>query len=234
MTWNDVFCNTFKALSKKIEPEVKKKLDFMLPSMPMVNACRADDFDFFQPLIDSGDLTIDQMHHAVQSYHIGKSKSGFPIFWLIDDLGIVYDGHIGDSWVSTLLKSRAPLLKYWPVNHCLFGLHLLTCSMPVSIVDSEQTAVILSELCPESLWMAYCDNSNLTVDLMASLQGHVVTIYPRTDPTMSNYLFFHDYANYVRQTYPSICLTVDATLEENASPDQKSRCIDLLDFILDK
>ena len=61
MTWDDVFCNTFKALRKKTTPEVKKKLDFMLPSMLMVNACRADDFDFFQPLLDSGDLTVDQI-----------------------------------------------------------------------------------------------------------------------------------------------------------------------------
>ena len=50
---------------------------------------------------------------------------------------------------------------------------------------------------------------------------------------MSNDLFFRDYANAVRQTYPSVHLTIDDTLEKNASPAQKSRCIDLLDFILE-
>ncbi len=224
-------------------------LDFMLPSMPMVNACRADNFEFFQPLIESGDLTIDQMLHAAQRYLLGKSRSGLPIFWMIDDLGIVYDGHLGSSWVSTTLKSREPLLQYWKVKHCLFGLHLLHWELsatgnstktnpqlnkPISIVESEQSAVILSELLPESLWMAYCSNSNLTVDLLKPLQDYTVTIYPRTDPTMSNYLFFHDYANYIRRTCPSIHLTVDETLEQNASDSQRSSCIDLLDFILDK
>ena len=104
--------------------------------------------------------------------------------------------------------------------------------LPISIVESEQTAVLLSELLPESLWMAYCDTPNLTLDLLEPLQGCTVMLHPRTDPTMSNYLFFLDYANQVRQIYPSIHLTVDNTLEENATDAQKSCCIDLLDFIL--
>ena len=101
MTWDDVFCNTFKALRKKTAPEVKKKLDFMLPSMPMVNACRADDFDFFQPLLDSGDLTVDQMHHAAQRYHLGKSKSGLPSMISIS-LSTVTSAHHGSPPPSRL------------------------------------------------------------------------------------------------------------------------------------
>jgi hypothetical protein len=263
MIWNDVFCNTFRALREKIEPEVKKKIDFTLPSMPMVNVCRADDFDFFQPLIDSGDLTIDQMHHAAQRYHLGKSKSGHPIFWMIDDLGIVHDGHIGNSWVSQMLKSRYPdLAQYIRPQHCLFGLHLLchtdytdmkspisavyartkksvksvesVCDLKtICVVESERSAVVLSEIFPESIWMAYSYTANLTVDLLEPLQGRTVTIYPRTDPFMNTYLFFLEYVNTVHQTYPCIHLTIDDTLEENTSSDQKSRCIDLLDFILD-
>ena len=237
MKWNELFCNTFKALEKSIDHEaIKKQVDFTLPSMPMVEACRANDFDFFQPLIDSGDLTVDQMHHAAERYHLGKSKSGRPIFWMIDEMQEVLDAHICDSWVSESLKKREPMLKYWQVKHCLFGLHLISqgAEMPVSIVESEASAVVLSELLPEFLWMSYCDNSDLTVDLLEPLQGYSVTIYPRTDLTMSNYLFFLEYANTVRQTYPSIHLTVDDTLEENATAEQKSHCIDLLDFILDK
>jgi hypothetical protein len=204
------------------------------PPTPLIQV--AYDSDFCQDTVARGVLTADQMYHAADHYRLGKSRSGKTIYWMIDELGIVRDGHLGNSWVSQLLKAREPLLQYWQVRHCLFGLHLVSqcASMPVNIVESEQTAVILSELCPESLWMSYCDNSNLTVDLLEPLQDHIVTIYPRTDPTMSNDLFFRDYANAVRQTYPSIHLTIDDTLEKNASPAQKSRCIDLLDFILDK
>lgn len=251
MKFDDVFCNTFKALRKKINPEIKKQVDMMLPSMPMVEACRADDFDFFQPLIEAGDLTVDQMHHAAQRYHLGKSKSGKPIFWMIDDFYQPLDGHIGDAWVSQSLKAREPLLQYWQVSHCLFGQHLLCHTDPtdinsfnlfnswfrniqISVVESEVSAVILSELCPESLWMAYVTPSNLTPDLFVPLQDCTVTIYPRTDPSMSNYLFFLDYAELVRRSCPNIRLTVEDILEQSATDDQKSRCIDLLDFITEQ
>ena len=52
----------------------------------------------------------------------------------------------------------------------------------------------------------------------------------RTDPTLSTYLFFKDLAALVRQRY-GLDITVDDTLEKRATPDQKSRCIDLVDFL---
>ena len=233
MKWNEVFCNTFKELHKKTEPEVRRQIDFMLPSMPMVEACRADDFDFFRPFIESGDLSIDQMHHAASRYFLGKTRSGQPVFWMIDDMHQPLDAHLGDTWISKLLKDREPLLEYWEVQHCLFGLHLSSdVEKPVAIVESESSAVVLSELLPDSLWMAYATTSHLVPELLAPLEGRTVTIYPRTDPTMSTYLFFLDYANIVRRQY-DINIQVDATLEDHATPDQKDRCIDIIDFFLE-
>ena len=80
MKWNDVFCNTFKELRKQTEAKVKKQVDFTLPSKPMIDACRTDDFDFFQPFIDNGRLTVEQMHHAAERYLLGKTRSRLPIF----------------------------------------------------------------------------------------------------------------------------------------------------------
>ena len=80
MKWNEVFCHTFKELRKHIEPEVSRPSDFMLPSFPMIEACRANDFDFFLPFLDSGRLTIEDMHHAAERYHLGKTRSGQPVF----------------------------------------------------------------------------------------------------------------------------------------------------------
>ena len=209
--------------------------DFILPSMKMVGDCRANDFDFFQPALAAGLLTEEQMHHAAERYHLGKTKSGRPIFWLIDDMLNPLDAHIApDFWISTTLRTREPLLEYWQVRHCLFGLHLLTnskLSAPVAIVENEQSAVILSELFPETIWMAYVSIPHLNTNLLAPLQGRTVTIYPRTDYTKSNYLFFLDYANHVRSLH-SLNLHVDATLEHHATDSQKSSCIDILDFIL--
>ena len=271
MKFQEVFCNSFKAIREQLHAEVKQQVDFMLPSMPMVNACRADEFDFFKPLLDSGDLTVDQMHHACERYFLGKTKSDTPMFWMIDEMFQPHDAHIDDNWISYYLKQREPLLDSWQVTHCLFGLHLLAhtestdsidikcpaeiaeikshtddtdgtdnkfsksqiLDKPVCVVESEQSAVILSEILPESIWMAYATLSNLTPELFAPLQGRTVTIYPRTDPSMSTYLFFCDYAELVRRSYPTIDLSIDSTLEDKATDEQKQRCIDLLGFLME-
>jgi hypothetical protein len=127
MKWNEVFCHTFKELEKTIAPMVKHQVDMMLPSMPMVEACRADDFDFFQPFIEAGRLTAEQMHRAAARYHLGKTRSGKPLFWMISETLDPMDAHIGsDAWLSSLLKARQPLLQHWCPTHCLFGQHLLS------------------------------------------------------------------------------------------------------------
>ena len=237
MKWNEVFCHTFKVLKKEIEPAVKKQVDFILPSQPMIDACRADDFDFFQPFIDAGKLTIEQMHNAAERYLLGKTRSGQPIFWMLDDMQTPLDAHIGTAtWMSSLLKRREPMLQYWQVQHCLFGLHLTSDfshqTSPIAIVESEASAVVLSELFPECIWMAYATTLHLSPDLFAPLEGRTVTLYPRTDPTLSTYLFFEELVDVTRRQY-DIDLTVDSTLEDYATAEQKDRCIDILDFILE-
>ena len=230
--------------------------DFILPSMKMVEACRADNFDFFQPWIEAGKMTVEQMHLACQRYHLGKTRSGQPIFWIIDDMQDPLDAHIGNGWISTLLKKREPLLNHWHPNHCLFGLHLnhgdwhndtkrsvdqgacprdsyrRQTAKNIAIVESEASAVVLGELFPESVWMAYATTAHLTPDLFVPLEGRTVTLYPRTDPTFSTYLFFEELADQTRRQY-DIDLTVDTTLEDHATASQKDRCIDILEFLQD-
>lgn len=241
MKWDEIFCHSFKAISQQNEAAIKEEVNFMLPSMPMVNACRTDDFndfDDFAPFIAAGKLTTEQMYHATQRYHLGMTKSGQPIFWMIDDMMVPLDAHIGDTWISNLLKQRHPILDFWRVRHCLFGLHLLvddslnTDEKPICIVESEASAIVLSELFPENIWMAYATTSHLLPDLLAPLEGRTVTIYPATDPTMSTYLFFLDYAKAVKRQY-NIDLHIDSTVEDHATAAQKERCIDLVGFLLD-
>ena len=234
MKFEEVFQYTFKALRQKIEPEVRKEVAFIMPSMPMVEACRADAFDFFEPFIAAGKLTIEQMQRACERYFLGKSKSGKPIFWMIDDMMAPLDAHIGSGWISEMLKKREPLLEYWQVQHCLFGLHLLslTENKTICVVESEASAVVLSELFPESIWMAYATTGQLTPDLFAPLEGQTVILYPRTDPTLSTYLFFRDLVDQTLRFY-DLDLSVDRTLEDYATEDQKEREIDLIDFLLE-
>jgi len=102
----------------------------------------------------------------------------------------------------------------------------------IAIVESEASAVVLSELFPECIWMAYATTPHLSPDLFAPLEGRTVTLFPRTDPTLSTFLFFEDLADVTRRQY-DINITVNSILEDYATADQKDRCIDILNFILE-
>lgn len=278
MKFEDLFQHSFKALRPQTS-DIRHQVDFMLPSMPMVEACRADVFNFFQPWIENGRLSVAQMQRACERYYLGKSKSGKAIFWMIDDMMEPLDAHIGEGWISEMLKKREPILEYWPVEHCLFGLHLLSLTdytdytdgsllrrdlghtenterteitemnppledrsvksersvrdyNIICVVESEASAVVLSELFPESIWMAYATIGHLTPDLFATLEGRTVILYPRTDSTLSTYLFFSDLVDQTLRLY-DLDLSVDTTLEDYATAEQKEREIDLVDFLLE-
>ena len=205
------------------------------PRPTLFEECRSDDSDLCHELTDRYGFTPEEMHRAAERYHLGRSKSGKTIYWMIDELGIVRDGHLANSWVSQMLKSRCPsFLQDWYPHHCLFGQHLLGVSpfenMPIGIVESERSAVILSEARPELLWLAYAYPLNLTVDLFEPLQGHTVTLFPRTDPNQDNYYAALEFADQVHRRY-HLDFRVSSLLEDNATPAQKSAEIDLADFL---
>ena len=327
MKIEELFSHTFKALREQIDSEaIKKQVDFLLPSMPMVETCRAEEFDFFQPWIDLGRLTVEQMHHAAERYLLGKSKSGATIFWMIDDLCRPLDALIApDTWISSLLKKREPLLKAWRPRRCLFGEHPLSYSLAennslaesaesaenyspaesnspaemaemteillreapseglsaisaisaghyktsassatsarplersaisaisagqyktsassaisarlleksISLVESPVSAVILSELYPNSIWLSTVPNTYFTIDLLEPLRGRTIKVYPHTDAPLSNYLSWLEIADMARQAY-QLDITVSCTLEDAASPSQKEREIDILQYL---
>ena len=203
------------------------------PRRTAIEECRSDDSDLCHELTGRYGFTPEEMHRAAERYHLGRSKSGKTIYWMIDELGICRDGHIGDSWVSQMLKARCPeVAQYICPRHCLFGLHLISQAdiKPLGIVGSERSAVILSEARPELLWLAYAYPLNLTVDLFEPLQGSTVTLFPSTDPHQDNYYASLEFADQVRRLY-HLDFRVSSLLEDNATPAQKSAQIDLVDFI---
>lgn len=204
--------------------------------LSLVEQCRADDSDFCRETVTGGWLDEEQMAHAAGLYRLGKSRSGRCIFWMIDESGRLRDGHIGDDWVSALLKARSPeLLQQWNARHCLFGLHLISSAeghQNVAIVESERSAVILSELFPGQVWLSTVYPANFTLDLLEPLRDHVVTLFPNTDPTMDCYLCWHEIADMARSTY-HLDITVSDILEQHATQDQKARKIDLVDFLFE-
>ena len=232
MTWNEAFPYTFKNLRKKFNiPEPSE--------LAMVEQCRADDSELCLEMTSAPfSLTEAQMHHAASRYLLGKSRSGKTIYWMIDERGNCLDGHVGsgshaaDTWVYQMLKHRYPeVAQYITPSHCLFGLHLIREVEGVAIVEKESSAVILSELYPQSLWLATVYPANLNEHLFEPLQGHPVMMFPPTDETMDTYLSWLEVANQARRKY-HLDITVSTLLEDHATPAQKQQNIDLLDYYL--
>ena len=180
--------------------------------------------------------------------------------FVVDGL-IGSDASQPDCWVNSLLRRRYPALAdYLRPDHCLFGQHLLmsdvrwkkedgrgsrnaTLCPPtsplspqpsnISVVERMKSAVVLSELYPESLWMATGYAANLRVELLKPLQGRRVVLFPPTDSTEDCYYAWMEVADQARRCY-GLDISVSAVLEEQCSPEQKSRHIDLVDYLFEQ
>ena len=240
-------------LKEILSPSFK---DFRKPHKPIVVVDYES--DCCQEVVARQWLTETQMQHAADKYRLGRSRSGKTIFWMIDEIGQVLDGHIGSSWVSQMLQRRYPdLLTGIPTFHCLFGLHLVTmgtgtqcAAMPqarlhsgacpqfdqsaskICLIESERSAVILSEIYPEYIWLAWVYDANLTIDKLEPLTGHRVILYPRASEAKEDFTFCSELASQARSLF-GLDITVNDILEHQASTDQKARRIDLVDFLFE-
>ena len=199
------------------------------PSTPLVQLMRSDDSDTCRDIVASGLLTQEQMGHAAERYQLGRSRSGATVFWMIDEQGVLRDGHVGDAWASALMKATGQLPEWWNPSHCFFGQHLLFSARGIGIVESERSAVILSELYPSLLWLANSYPANLTEEHFQPLQGHAVTLFPRTDPFGNTYTAYLELADQVHRSL-GLDIRVSPILEDHATPEQKQRQIDIVDF----
>ena len=229
MKLEDLTAHSFKALHRQLGHK---------PYVPPVEASRADDSDDCRAAVGTGMLTAEQLHNAARRYRLGKSRSGKTIYWLTDRQGRVYDGHIGNQWVTDMLRRRHPdVAQHIVAARCLFGLHLLAadsdgngCAKNIAIVDDERTAVILSELFTSLLWMAFPPHP--TIDLLEPLRGHRITVFPRTDPVGEYFTTALEMAWQAQQAF-NLDITVSDVLERQATPGQKDRDIGLLEVIFE-
>ena len=215
------------------------------------------DSDFCRALVGNGYMTEAQMQEAVCRYHLGCSRDGGVIFWQIDTLGQIFDGKImyyrpdchrdherHPQWVSNRLKHHylgddKELIASIPSCHCLFGTHLLSLADgadnadTMAVVEAEKTAVILSEHYPAYLWLAAGGLFELTAEKLFPLHHHRIVLFPDTDPDLKAYTHWYEVAHEARRLY-GCTITVSPLLELNATPEQKQRKIDLVDYLFKK
>ena len=105
---------------------------------------------------------------------------------------------------------------------------------PVCVVESEKSAVILSELFPQYLWLATGGLGNVQPDKFRPLRGRKVILFPDTDPDGKTFKTWYDAAQLVmRQPFweDSPPITVSPLLELHTTPEQKADKIDLVDYL---
>ena len=104
----------------------------------------------------------------------------------------------------------------------------------VCVVEAEKTAVILSEVYPQYVWLAAGGLGEVQVDKFRPLRWHKVIMFPDTDPDGNAFKRWSEAATTVMQQpfwEDSPPIRVSPLLELHASSDQKSRKIDLVDFL---
>ena len=164
------------------------------------------------------------------------------------------------TWVSYLLKRNGQLPEDFKSEHCLFGLHLChtditdptdinTCSdkkyilmksersvqsvcqnKTICVVESEKTAIIMSEVKPEYIWLATGGKTELNVAKLRPLAGRKVILFPDTDETGETYREWYEVAEAATDVFGHP-FTASSILEQRATKAQKAAKIDIADLL---
>ena len=104
----------------------------------------------------------------------------------------------------------------------------------VCVVEAEKTAVIMSEVYPQYVWLAAGGLGEVQAEKFRPLRGHKVILFPDTDPDGIAFKRWSDAATLVmNQVFweDSPPIRVSPLLEIHATPEQKAAKIDLIDFL---
>ena len=254
---NEIFCNTFKALRheqghdrpRDTRPMWQRRLSTASEFCRAVVACgylsegqmqRAAQRYRLGCSRDGGVIFWQIDEHEV--LHDGK------IMHYLPDCHRDHDRK--PSWVSYHLRRNGLLPEDWKSEHCLFGLHLLKTLSDspclggehksslnredlggsIAIVEAEKTAVIMSEVKPEYIWMATGGKTELSVARLKPLAGHKVILFPDTDETGETYRDWYDVAEAATDVFGKP-FTVSSILEQQATKAQKAAKIDIIDLL---
>lgn len=101
---------------------------------------------------------------------------------------------------------------------------------PIAVVEAEKTAVIMSEVYPQYVWMAAGGLSALSAEKFRPLRDHKVVLFPDTDPDGTTYACWKAIAEEASRSFLSP-VYVSPLLERHATPEQKAAKIDIVDLL---
>ena len=100
----------------------------------------------------------------------------------------------------------------------------------VAVVEAEKTAVIMSEVKPEYIWLATGGKTELNVAKLRPLAGRKVILFPDTDADGQTYRDWYEVAEAAGDVFGHP-VTVSSLLEQRATPAQKAAKIDIVDLL---
>ena len=100
----------------------------------------------------------------------------------------------------------------------------------VCVVEAEKTAVIMSEVYPQYVWLAAGGLSALSAEKLRPLRDHKVVLFPDTDPDGTTYACWKAIAKEASRSFLSP-IYVSPLLERHATPEQKAAKIDIVDLL---
>jgi len=180
----------------------------------------------------------------ISQYKLGTSKywKGAVVFWQIDYAGkakagkvMLYDPESGRrvkkpfnhiSWVHSVLK-----IADYNLQQCFFGEHLLQLypELPVSIVESEKTAIIASVYFPQFIWIATGGKNGCkwtTREVWKVLLSRKVILWPDLNA-------FQDWERKAQQLQQKgLNIGISTLLESESSDEQKVSGLDIADFLV--
>ncbi|GAB3341523.1 DUF6371 domain-containing protein [Larkinella ripae] len=188
-------------------------------------------------------FTVDVVKGLIERFAIGTSKywPGATILWQVDrnervrtGKVMLYNPETGHRvkepfshfhWAHRLLK-----LVDFQLRQCLFGedqLRYEPIDKPVSIVESEKTAIIASVYMPEYIWMATGGISGLSAEKFQALEGRDIVLWP----DLNAYDKWEAKAQAIEQEV-NCNLQISKLLEERASDQDRQKGYDIADYLV--
>ena len=186
--------------------------------------------------------TLDRYMMGYRSFTTGMAGDA-AIYWQLDtDHRIVNCKEICYKPDGHRDKKSPPMLKYPGNGQCLYGLHLLA-GLPgqhdVAIVESEKSAIIMSLVMPDYIWMACGSLSNFTEDMLEPLRHHKIVAFPDVDPVRDRKTGVSVSMAQWEKTAATLRskgwqITVSDQLEKTVNTSQRLDKIDVADLVINK
>lgn len=199
---------------------------------------------FLKPLIDD----MDKVRRIVNSFYLGITDDKHVIYWYVDKDDIIRygkvmayraDGHRDHSKhpesIPCELSKKGLISSDFVIKKTLFGEHLL--SLPenrgktIGVVEGEKSAVICSLCIPDILWMATGSQYNMQQERFNAVKDNNVILFPDTDDKSEAFNQWSKRAEEMNQKGWHI--QVSDYLEKIATPEQRSKKVDIADLIID-